>query len=90
MLIKQLEDDHLSIHVINRAQIIDDALNLARAGLLDYQLALGVTKYLSNEREYIPWAAAMNGLNYLDSMLERSEAYGEFKVFIINPPKPHT
>ena len=30
-----------------RAQIIDDALNLAKSGLLDYQTALSVTKYLS-------------------------------------------
>ena len=36
LIIDQLNSDHESIHVINRAQIIDDALNLARAGLLNY------------------------------------------------------
>lgn len=34
LLTTQLRDDHPVIHVINRAQIIDDALNLARAGEL--------------------------------------------------------
>lgn len=32
LLILQLNTNHEAIHVINRAQIIDDALNLARAG----------------------------------------------------------
>ena len=32
LLIKQLKADHTKIHVNNRAQLIDDALNLARAG----------------------------------------------------------
>lgn len=85
MIIDQLERDHLQIHVINRAQLIDDALNLARVGLLDYELALGVTSYLKNEKEYIPWAAALSNLKYLRNMLQRSAAYGDFKVcFIIN------
>nr|XP_027223195.1 aminopeptidase N-like [Penaeus vannamei] len=30
LLIQQLRDDHKVIHVVNRAQIIDDAMNLAR------------------------------------------------------------
>ena len=51
----------MKIHVINRAQIIDDAINLARSGLLSYEIALGVTSYLNKEVEYIPWAAALSG-----------------------------
>lgn len=34
LLVQQLNTDHRAIHVINRAQIIDDAFNLARAGEL--------------------------------------------------------
>ena len=81
MLAKQLMKDHTSIHVINRAQIIDDALNLAKSGLLDYETALSVTGYLSKEVEYIPWASALNGLKYLNKMLKTSEAYGDFKRY---------
>lgn len=33
LLIQQLNSDHQVIHVINRAQIINDAMELARAGL---------------------------------------------------------
>ena len=34
LIIKQLNEDHTKIHVINRAQIIDDAINLARSGII--------------------------------------------------------
>ena len=82
LIIKQLNEDHTKIHVINRAQIIDDALNLARAGHLKYELALGVTSYLNSETEYIPWAAALTALRHLEEMLKRTAAYGNFKVIL--------
>ena len=56
-----LKERHATIHVINRAQILDDALNLARAQLLDYDTALSLTSYLSREEEYVPWDAALSG-----------------------------
>lgn len=37
-LLKLLETEHLLIHELNRGQILDDALNLARAQKLDYQV----------------------------------------------------
>jgi hypothetical protein len=80
LLIDQLNANHESIHVTNRAQIIDDALNLAVAGLLDYRLALAVTSYMHKEKEYIAWDAALSGLTHIDIMLSRTAAYGEFKV----------
>ena len=51
----------MAIHVVNRAQIMDDALNLAKSGLLEYDTALSVTGYLSKEVEYIPWKASLTG-----------------------------
>lgn len=68
------------IHVINRAQLLDDALALARAGQLDYDTAMGVTSYLEKELEYIPWKAALNALSYIDTMLVRTSVYANFKV----------
>jgi len=83
LLAAQLEKDHKSIHLLNRAQMIDDALNLAKSGYLDYSTALSVTGYLKNEVEYVPWASALNGLAYLNTMLKRSAAYGEFKRYML-------
>ncbi|KAH8358872.1 hypothetical protein KR093_002952 [Drosophila rubida] len=53
------------IHEVNRAQVVDDLLNLARAGLLEYSLALEVLEYLETETNYIPWTSAFNGFNFL-------------------------
>ena len=67
LLVKHLMKDHTSIHVINRAQIMDDALNLAKSDLLDYETTLSLTGYISQEVEYIPWASTLSGKTYLIS-----------------------
>lgn len=64
----------------NRAQIVDDALTLARAGKLDYRIALNLTRYLVNEFEYVPWRSALGALNFIDSMMASGPDYYLFKV----------
>ncbi|KAK7793608.1 hypothetical protein R5R35_013591 [Gryllus longicercus] len=71
------------VGVINRAQLLDDALALARAGRLDYATALGVTRYLAHELEFLPWKAAFNALGYLDSMLIKTGHYDKFKAYML-------
>lgn len=51
-------DEFDKIHVLNRAQLIDDSLSFAAGGYLDYNVAFGILTYLSRETEYTPWAAA--------------------------------
>ncbi|XP_017892658.2 putative aminopeptidase-2 [Ceratina calcarata] len=62
--------NHSSIHVTNRAQIIDDLLNLARADLVSYDIALKGSLYLKNEMEYLPWKAFFNGINFIIQRLQ--------------------
>ncbi|XP_053667734.1 membrane alanyl aminopeptidase-like [Anopheles marshallii] len=50
------------IHVLNRAQIVDDLFNLAKADVMGYRKALDILEYLKEETEYAPWFAAANGL----------------------------
>lgn len=58
LLIEQLHgSDFNRIHVLNRAQLVDDSLNLARAGLLFYDTPFEILSYLKNEFDYAPWAA---------------------------------
>ena len=53
------------IEKLNRAQLIDDSMNLARAGLLPYDVALDLVNYIKLEPEYIPWDSALTSLYYL-------------------------
>nr|CAD7255859.1 unnamed protein product [Timema shepardi] len=64
-----------NIHVLNRAQLLDDSFNLARAGVLNYGTALSLTKYLSRETDYIPWYSALTGFNYLDRRIRGMSEY---------------
>lgn len=84
LLSKQLADAHEVIHVTNRAQVMDDALNLARAGQLPYTTALGLNEYLAKEAEYVPWRAALNNLDYLDTMLSATPGYGPLRQYLLH------
>ena len=59
---------------------MNDALNLAQANILDYEIALDLTKYLERETEYLPWKASFSSLDYITSMLSRSSGNRFFKV----------
>ena len=80
--------DHKSIHRTNRAQILDDSLTLAKAGLLDYPLALANYEYLTQEQDYIPWFSALNELSHIGSLLGRTAGYGAYKEFLIRQLLP--
>ncbi|XP_063046027.1 aminopeptidase N-like [Engraulis encrasicolus] len=75
-LLNQLHTDHQVIPKINRARIIDDAFNLAKAGLLNLKagllnltVALRTTEYLSRETEMLPWEAATHHLDHITRRL---------------------
>ena len=84
LLTQQLIKNHSAISVINRAQILDDALKFAEAGHLDYETALNLTRYLERETDYVPWDAALSNLNYISSMMMRTSGYGYLKVHKIS------
>ena len=62
-----------SIHKLNRAAIVDDAMSLARSGKLDYSIALGLTTYLGTETMYIPFKAGVDSFDHLEIMLRNTE-----------------
>ncbi|XP_060892359.1 aminopeptidase N-like [Labrus mixtus] len=81
-LLTTLTNNHQLIPVINRAQLIDDAFNLARAKIIPTVLALRTTKYLSLEREYMPWDSALGSLDFFDLMFDRNEVYGVMQEYL--------
>ncbi|GAA6225936.1 aminopeptidase N-like [Lates japonicus] len=87
-LLSLLNTNHKALSVINRAQIIDDAFNLARAKIISTTLALTTTKYLSKEKDYIPWESALRNLNYYILMFDRTEVYGALQAYLKKQIQP--
>ncbi|KAM7423677.1 hypothetical protein PAMA_000167 [Pampus argenteus] len=87
-LLSLLNTNHQSLSIINRAQIIDDAFNLARAKIINTTLALRTTKYLSKERDFIPWESALRNLHYYIFMLDRTEVYGVLQAYLKKQIQP--
>ncbi|XP_053690819.1 aminopeptidase N-like [Sabethes cyaneus] len=82
LIIDALLTNPLSISRSNRAQLIDDAFNLARSERLDMSVALELLQYLRYETEYAPWAAANTVLNYFYDKLLGTSHYANFGKFV--------
>lgn len=86
---KTLKENHLSIHVLNRAQIVDDLFQLARVGYLTYDFMLDIIfEYLKKEVSYVPWTSALNGLSYLQQRIPNLNYKKEFEVNDFRQPLP--
>jgi aminopeptidase N len=88
MLQKQLMDNHTAIDPRNRAQLLDDSLNLARAGIMNYSLALSATLYLNNELSYVPWLSVSSSLTYFNDMFALSVDYQAFGKYLETKIEP--
>lgn len=77
------QKDHSNIHVTNRAQIIDDLLNLARAGEVDYSMTFNGALYLLTEKEYLPWKAFFNGISFIAQRYESPNATTILQDYIV-------
>lgn len=82
LIIQQLQTNASMIHPINRAQLVDDAFNLARAGHVGYPLLFNLVQYLPKENDFLPWSSADSGFEYLSRVLVDSEAYPYFITFV--------
>ncbi|XP_075396060.1 thyrotropin-releasing hormone-degrading ectoenzyme-like isoform X1 [Tenrec ecaudatus] len=83
LLIEQLIRNHEVLSVSNRAGLIDDAFSLARAGYLPQNIPLEMIRYLSEEKDFLPWHAASRALYPLDKLLDRMENYNVFNEYIL-------
>uniref|UniRef100_A0AAQ4S6F2 Aminopeptidase n=1 Tax=Gasterosteus aculeatus aculeatus TaxID=481459 RepID=A0AAQ4S6F2_GASAC len=81
-LVEVLSNNHTLIPVINRAQLVDDAFNLARAKMISTVLALDTTKYLIKETDYMPWESALSNLDFFYLMFDRNEVYGPMQNYL--------
>ena len=73
-------NNHIGISVRSRAQLLDDAFNLALANQISYSSAFELASYLQHERDYVPWRAVLTELDYIDIMLRRTSDFQTWKV----------
>lgn len=83
LIVQQLNSPNFStISLANRAQLIDDAMDLAWTEQQEYGVAFAMINYLHQEVEYIPWKSALSNLNTLNRILKRTPLYGVFRSYI--------
>ncbi|XP_024138443.1 thyrotropin-releasing hormone-degrading ectoenzyme isoform X1 [Oryzias melastigma] len=83
LLIQQLHSSPQIISVGNRAGLIDDSFNLARAGYLPQGVPLQLIGYLPEETSFLPWHAASRALYQLDKLLDRTDEYRLFSDYVL-------
>lgn len=72
-------DNHKNIHVLNRAQMIDDAYHFLMESSLTYGTFTSLLSYLSKETNFIVRHSVMNVLQYMSPLLHFPESEN-FKV----------
>ncbi|KAL6420166.1 hypothetical protein ACFW04_014097 [Cataglyphis niger] len=60
-------ENYRKIHVLNRAQIIDDAFHFLLLNKLKAKIFWKLTKYLSRETDYIAWYPMFKAIQYISN-----------------------
>ncbi|XP_058467158.1 aminopeptidase N-like [Malaya genurostris] len=84
LIIDALQSNYTSVHRLNRAQLLDDAFQLARSNRLDLEVVLDLMAYLQNELEYHPWTAASPIVSYFYNRLRGAANYDNYQRFVGN------
>lgn len=81
-LIHLLKTNHTVLNAADRASLLDDAFTLCRAGMLNASIPLEMSLYLSKERDYIPWATAIEHFQTWARRLSESLSYKKFLKYM--------
>ncbi|KAK9296119.1 hypothetical protein QLX08_009757 [Tetragonisca angustula] len=76
--------NYINVHPTNRAQLIDDAFNMARINSLSYEIALKLMAYLNRETDHIVWQTSFRHLQFLHNLMRTSGHYNMFQVYVQN------
>lgn len=83
-LAKALKEETFSgIPELNRAQIVDDVMNLARAKEVSYGLALDVIDFIKSDTDYYTWYSAFNNYNFLRRRIPQGDLSNYITVFLL-------
>ncbi|XP_067012904.2 endoplasmic reticulum aminopeptidase 1 isoform X2 [Anabrus simplex] len=81
-IITALHQNHSLFSPADRASLIDDAFTLCRAGLLDATIPLNLSIYLQKERDYVPWATALEHFQSWSKRLLETRSYKSFLEYM--------
>lgn len=71
-----------------RSKLISDIFSIVQANKLPSHKSFEFIKYLSNENDYLPWYSLFQKLNFIFDMLESTEVYANFRVFMLKLVEP--
>lgn len=81
LLAAQLNSGNFTIiHVLNRAQLIDDLYEFVNLNQFNILLYLELSAYLTNETEYAPWVSAARVYSQLNQMFSSQSIYPRFRM----------
>ncbi|XP_029169200.1 aminopeptidase N-like isoform X2 [Nylanderia fulva] len=69
-------DNYMKIHVLNRAQIIDDAFHLMIGSQLNCHIFWDLIKYLHREEDYVAWYPMFKAMEYMYGTFPWKEMVG--------------
>ncbi|XP_030759010.1 aminopeptidase N-like isoform X1 [Sitophilus oryzae] len=81
---KRLSERIMAVPALARAQLITDAMDLARASQLDYEIPLRMIARMAVQDEqimFIPTAVAFDKLSFLSDILYDTPAFGLFEEY---------
>ena len=83
-LTRQLKEKHTVFSAVDRAQLMDDAFSLVRAGQLEPEVGLNMMTYLVKETSLVPWQIALSHLSSWTELLQESSARNNLKRFTLS------
>ncbi|XP_024886909.1 thyrotropin-releasing hormone-degrading ectoenzyme-like [Temnothorax curvispinosus] len=81
-------ENYKNIHVVNRAQIIDDAFYFTMTKQLDASIFWKLTRYLSRETEYVAWYPMIKVLERISHIFQFPDESKYVKTIILGQLKP--
>ncbi|XP_025269949.1 aminopeptidase N-like [Camponotus floridanus] len=72
-------ENYSNIHVLNRAQIINDAFHFAIEKKLKFSIFWELASYLTQETDYIAWYPMLKAFEFLSNIFPFLNFYPEFK-----------
>lgn len=66
----------------DRTGLLNDVFALADASEVRYDLALGLTKFLEKEEEYVPWATISSKMKTIRNLIYDYESYDDIIIYV--------